>query len=100
MKTAYDTLTEAIQDLNKEGYTEDFNLLDHGIEDQAMKVNYNPANFNIIKTYRFEGMTNPDDSSILYVIETDNGIKGTLVDAYGAYADTMSQEMIEKMSQN
>ncbi len=98
MKTAYDTLTEAIQDLNKEGYTEDFNLLDHGIEDKAMKMNYKPENFNVIKTYRFEGMTNPGDSSILYVIETDKGIKGTLVDAYGAYADTMSKEMVEKMS--
>lgn len=100
MKTAYDTLSQAIEDLNKEGYTEDFNLLDRGIEVKAMKVNYDPENFNIVKTYRFEGMTNPGDSSILYVIETNNGIKGTLVDAYGAYADTMSKEMVEKLSTN
>jgi hypothetical protein len=37
--------------------------------------------------YRFEGPSNPDDMSILYAIETNDGRKGMLVDAYGLYAD-------------
>lgn len=42
-------------------------------------------------------MTNPDDSSVLYVIESKDGNrKGTLVSAYGMYSEGMSEEMIQK----
>jgi hypothetical protein len=30
----------------------------------------------------------PDDSSIMYALECNNGEKGTLVDGYGTTADT------------
>ena len=42
-------------------------------------------------------MTNPGDNSVLYVINTDSGEKGLLVDAYGAYSGQISQEMIQKL---
>ena len=38
-------------------------------------------------THRFEGVSDPDDMSILYAIETRSGVRGTLADAFGAYAD-------------
>ena len=37
--------------------------------------------------FRFEGESDPDDNAILYVIETTDGLKGTLIDAYGVYND-------------
>ena len=37
--------------------------------------------------YRFEGQSDPADNAIMYVVETGDGVKGTLIDAYGAYAD-------------
>jgi hypothetical protein len=40
--------------------------------------------------YRFEGMTNPDDSSILFAISSSDGLKGTLGDAYGVYAENLN----------
>ncbi|HAV55733.1 MAG TPA: phosphoribosylpyrophosphate synthetase, partial [Aequorivita sp.] len=46
---------------------------------------------------RFEGMTNPGDNTILYLIETNDGIKGLLVDAYGADQGEVSPEMIQKL---
>ena len=49
------------------------------------------------EVHRFEGMTNPDDSSVLYAIASTGGLKGLLVDAYGAYAESVSQEMIRKL---
>lgn len=48
---------------------------------------YNPEDLTIIKTYRFEGDSNPSDSSILYVIEADDGLIGYSLDAYGAYTN-------------
>ena len=43
-------------------------------------------------------MTNVDDESILYAIETKSGLKGTLVDAYGVDADTELTSLISKMA--
>ena len=48
---------------------------------------YNPEQLKIIKTYRFEGDSDPSDSSIIYLIEADNGLIGYSMDAYGVYSD-------------
>ena len=47
-----------------------------------------PADRVVITEYhRFEGVSDPDDMSILYAIETRSGLRGTLADAFGVYAD-------------
>jgi hypothetical protein len=46
---------------------------------------YHPEDLKIIKTYFFDGSSNPSASSILYLIETNDGLKGYSLDAYGAY---------------
>jgi hypothetical protein len=48
--------------------------------------------------YRFEGDSNPDDSSIVYAISSNTGLKGTLVDAYGAYSENLNFDMAKKLS--
>ena len=48
---------------------------------------YTPDQLKIIKTYRFEGDSDPADSSIVYVLEAENGLIGYSMDAYGAYSD-------------
>ncbi len=48
---------------------------------------YNPEDLKIIKTFRFEGDSNPDDSSIIYLIEASDGLIGYSMDAYGAYSN-------------
>ena len=48
---------------------------------------YNPDQLKIIKTYRFEGDSDPADSSIIYLIEAENGLIGYSMDAYGVYSD-------------
>jgi len=96
MKT-FETLSLAINDLKNRGYTSDFNLHPEWIECVPMNLRLGPAQFHVDEVHRFEGMTNPDDSSILYAISTPNGIKGLLVDAYGAYATALSSEMVKRL---
>ena len=86
----YDTLSEALKDLTKRGYTLDFNL-------NSVQKKFSSKSLNVVEVYRFEGMSSTDDESVLYVIETSDGMKGTLVDAYGTYADSVSIEMIQKL---
>lgn len=97
MEKSYSSLSEAIQDLQQEGYTEDFNLCDAGVENKAKKKIHKASDLNVVKYYRFEGETNPGDNAILYVIEASSGEKGLLVDAYGTYSGNVSREMIEKL---
>ncbi|WP_229217156.1 hypothetical protein [Dyadobacter luteus] len=95
-----DTLIERLEDLKERGYTYDFNLTAHALElhkDDGIRLTLSPEDFNIVEFFRFEGMSNPSDTSILYAIESGDGLKGTLVSSYGVYADAMSNEMIKKL---
>ncbi|WKN43773.1 phosphoribosylpyrophosphate synthetase [Tunicatimonas pelagia] len=95
--SSYDTLVEAINDLRKRGFEHDFNLEHDRLYCKQLKMHYRPKEFTITEVHRFEGMTDPGDNSVLYAVETSNHDKGVLVDAYGAYSEALSQEMIVKL---
>ncbi len=94
----FDTLTEAILDLKNRGYQQDFNLHPEWIECPPMNLTLKPTEFHVDEIYRFEGANNPDDSAVLFAIQSSTGVKGILVDAYGAYADSLSPEMARALT--
>ena len=98
MEKGYSSLSIAIADLQTEGFIEDFNLVAEGIESKNLKRKWKAGELEVVKFYRFEGMTNPGDNTILYLIETHDGQKGLLVDVYGADQGEISPEMIKKLS--
>ena len=87
------TLSYCLEKEVDKGYKENFLVTDKGMTSNGKKI-YTPEQVNIVNFYRFEGSSDPDDNSILYVIETDDGTKGTLTDIYGANADTTKTEFI------
>lgn len=93
----YETLTDAITDLKKRGYTADFDLKHDSINDPATQLRLHPEQFTIDEFHRFEGKTDPDDSSVLYAISSGEGVKGILIDAYGAYTENLTPEMARKI---
>lgn len=93
----YNTLSEAINDLQTNEYPYDFNLKPECLECASLKIEIRPEDFKVDKIYRFEGMSSTDDNSILYAISSKNGIKGLLVDAYGVYAENISEAMRIKL---
>ena len=98
MKT-YDTVTEALKDLKLRGFIIDFNIAFDKIICSDNKVCLNPNEFEIVEVYRFEGDTDPGDENVVYAIESkDSKIKGTMSSAYGMYAESISTEMIQKLS--
>jgi hypothetical protein len=56
-----------------------------------------PEDFEVDNFYRFEGMSSTDDNSILYAIHSKKRIKWVLVDAYGVYAENISDTMRKKL---
>ncbi len=97
MTAPYATLTEALDDLKKRGYTLDFDLRPTCIECGAAQLQLQPEDFEITEVYRFEGASSPDDNDVVYAIEGKNGQKGVLTDAYGAYSDQHSAELLAKL---
>jgi hypothetical protein len=95
---SYTTLSEAINDLKERGYREDFNLQPHCLECTAHNVQWYPEDFVVDEYHRFEGMSNPDDNSIVFAISSSDGVKGTLVDAYGMYSENLTEPMIKKLA--
>ena len=81
------SLTTCLNRMISDGYTEDFKVTDEGLESLHEHRNYKPEQIEVVNFFRFEGESDPDDNAILYVIETNDGIKGTLIDAYGVYND-------------
>lgn len=93
----YQTLVEALEDLKARGYVNDFNLQPTCLECPGLDLKLHPQDFEIREVYRFEGMSNPDDNSVLYAIASTTGVKGVFVDAYGVYAEALSPEMIARL---
>jgi hypothetical protein len=93
----YTSLSEATNDLKTRGYKEDFNLQATCIECPSLQLQWHPENFTVDEFYRFEGMSNPDDNSIVFAISSADGMKGVLVDAYGMYADSLTDDMVRKL---
>jgi hypothetical protein len=94
----YDTLTAAVADLEKRGYEYDFNLTKDYIECKSLDLQLMPEEFEIDEFYRFEGMTDPADSAVIYAISSLMGnLKGVIIDAYGVYAENISPELLDKL---
>src|SRR6185437_10139088 len=93
-----DTVSEIINKLRKEGYTEDFNLQPDCLECDQNKTRILNGEFIIDKFYRFEGDSNPDDEATVYAIASPkHGIKGILVNGGGIYTDDIPDEMLQSL---
>lgn len=82
------TLAGVLGELQARGFSEHFLVVDAGhvraVGDGGM---FSPSQVTIAESYRFEGVSDPDDMSIIYAIETPTGVRGTIIDAFGVYAD-------------
>jgi hypothetical protein len=96
----YESLVDALDDLKKRGYDADFAIQTVCLYCGDLDLRLNPEEFNVDEVYRFEGDSNPDDSAVLYAISSSTGVKGTLVDSYGAYSESLSFEMAKKLKTN
>jgi hypothetical protein len=91
----YATVTEAIDQLKKRGFTLDFNLKENQFtaDDQV----YPADEFEIVDLYRYEGQSDPADEAVVYAVASPSGIKGILVSGYGISTDEASIETLKQL---
>jgi hypothetical protein len=64
---------------------------------------YSKNDIKIIKTYRFEGESDPADQAIIYLILAYDGVIGYSLDAYGVYTNHRNDgyaDLIQQMATN
>ena len=91
----YDDMLEAIGDLKSRGYPKSFFHRQGGLYCNETKETFKSDNIFIVEFHRFEGATDFEDMAIIYGLETGNGLKGTIIDAFGTYADTELGEFLQ-----
>jgi hypothetical protein len=88
------TMVSCTANLNAEGYTENFVAKEKGLEAPSNKKIYKPEDVKINSFYRFEGESDPADNSIIYALETNDGVKGLLIDGYGANTNSLVSKFV------
>ena len=94
------TLTEVLEGLRKRQHDNEFTVVNNEGFTTTNGKTYKPEELTIIKTYRFEGPSDPGDSSIVYLIEANDGTMGYTMDAYGVYStqdDANYDDLIKKI---
>jgi hypothetical protein len=94
-KFHYDTISEAIDELKKQGFTLDFNLA--GTNLHAGDHVFDVDDLEIVDLYRYEGMSDPADEAIVYALASPSGVKGILVSGYGISMDDASIETLKQL---
>jgi hypothetical protein len=80
------TVSSVLEKLRIKKHDKEFRMTPEGFTAGTGKF-YKPEDLKIIRTYRFEGESDPSDSSIIYLIEANDGLIGYSMDAYGVYSD-------------
>lgn len=85
------TLSQVLEKLRVKKIESEWKWTEKGFTVNDAKF-YQPTDLVIVKVYRFEGITDPADMSILYVIEANDGAIGISISAYGVYNDQENEE--------
>jgi hypothetical protein len=93
------SLVSVINSLTTKGYEAQFKAMKEGLKSLSTEKTYSPEDVKITNFFRFEGESDPADNSILYVIETNSGEKGTLSDAYGPYSDANVANFVKEVDE-
>ena len=88
-KVNMESLVSVLSSLTVSEFITQFKMIKEGLVSMTTQKTFEPAEVEILHFYRFEGESNPSDNAILYAIETNDGEKGTIVDAYGMYNDVL-----------
>ena len=80
------TVSMVLEKLRLKKRDNEFRMTPEGFSTGKGKT-YNPEDLKIIRTYRFEGESDPSDNSIIYLLEANDGLTGYSLDAYGVYSE-------------
>ena len=89
----YDTISEAINKLRRQGFILDFDVV--GTHFVIKDQHFGPDDIEIVDLYRYEGNSDPADEATVFALIAPGDLKGILVTGYGPNANDSLEEMIK-----
>lgn len=80
------TISTILEKLRVKKFDNEFRMEPEGFTPGNKKY-YQPEDLKIIRTYRFEGESDPADEAVIYLIEANDALIGYSLDSYGVYSD-------------
>jgi hypothetical protein len=93
------TLSSCMNKARENGYDVEFEFRERGLCVPGQDKCFSPQQIHVENYYRFEGVSDPADNVILYLIRTDDGTKGFISDAYGTYADQKLGDFMQEVEE-
>lgn len=95
--TEYASEKELLDSLSQRGFSAEFKITENGFKLLPEGPVFRPEQVEILEFHRFEGITDPDDMSVVYAVRSSDGTEGFLIDAYGTYADPRLTDLVEQV---
>lgn len=79
------TMSQVMKILAQKGIVKEFAMNEREeVRLTGSEKNYKPTDLIILKSFRFEGESDPSDEAVLYVALDKENNKGMIIDSYGA----------------
>jgi hypothetical protein len=92
------TLACTLDELAGSGFVEHFGVRGDALRSFDTGRAFSADQVTVREYHRFEGASDPDDMAIVYAIEAPGGVRGTLVDAFGAYSDPRVAAFLDRVA--
>ena len=90
------TLSQVMEKLREKGITDEIRMTDDKkFVISGTEKSYRAEDLKILRTYRFEGASDPADNMALYLVEDLYGNKAMIIDSYGASSNYDGREFDE-----
>lgn len=86
----YATVSKALEELKKKGYTTDFNI-------EEERIINSPEDFTIEHVYRYEGESDPGDEATVFGIKSSGGEKGIFVAGLSAFTENRAAMALNEL---
>ncbi len=99
-RTYASLLASSINKVVCDGYKECFKVTTRGLYSTSLSRFYRPEQVQIISVQKFGGQdTTGDNNATMYLLETSDGLKGTLVDCAGTFADNAISRFMNEVEE-
>lgn len=95
--TAKSTTLDVLDQLGELGFSNTFKLENGVLRCMESEHFFRPKDLKMCGSYRFEGVSDPDDSRVIYALEARDGTRGTVIDAFGTYACPELAQFLENV---
>lgn len=76
------SLNTCLKELKEEGFMKYFSINENGLHEMNSGTYYKPGEFKVSNLFNIKGADNRTDNLMLYAIETSDGVKGILSNAF------------------